>query len=213
MSKLDELLEEMVEDNVEYLSDVSMKWFYSRLIEMKASDKTSIKNEIKNEVEVVLPRKGRFYYFDYMPINRKNDIYESFDRKPLVLFLEKRDKTLYGLNINYLRIDKRSLFLNKCFRYLVGDMKNENPYLNRLALNYRIMELKNNFVEHKVIFRKYLIGRIKNLRLIPLNRIKIFASLENTSMFPMGIDKIHNKVNILLKEEARKRTKKSKKKM
>lgn len=205
MTKLESLLEEMRENNVDYLSDTSMKWIYSQLRTLKNSDRQSIKEEIVREVENVVFRKGRFYYFDYLPTKRRNDAYESFDRRPLILFLAKRDKLIYGLNLNYLRIDRRYLFLNKCFRYLVGDMKDQDHYADRLALDYLIMNKNNTFIEQKVIFRKYLINRMKNLRMIPLNKIKIFASLNNVAKFPIGEDKIHVVVMRKMKEEITKR--------
>lgn len=205
MTKLESLLKEMREEKMDYLSDIFMKWVYSRMRTFRASDKRDIKEEILKEIVNVVFRRGRFYYFDYLPTQRRNKIYESFDRRPLILFFAKRDNVVYGMNLNYLRFDKRYLFLNKCFRYLVGDLKDDNHYADRLALSYLAMTKNNLFVEHKVIFRKYLINRMKNLRMIPMNKIKIFASLNNVAGFPLAESKVHLTVLRKMKEEIAKR--------
>jgi len=210
-SSLNLLLEKAKSKNVDYPSDYSMGWFANQVNAMSEADGISLMKEIreseKKERNLLI---GRFYHFDYFPTEIGDSIYESYDRTPLILYLGRREGVLHGLNINYLRMEKKTLFMNKCFRFLVGDLFADRSLENKIALKYDFMDNKGIFLEHKVIFRKYLINRIKNPRIIPLKYIKIFSTL-NVSRFQIGESKIQATVLRRLKEEKRRFDKRTRK--
>lgn len=209
MSSLKNLLKSAKKNNINYLSDISSKWYYSQLDSMTESSRNTIKKEILNHEENFVLRRGRFYHFDYLPTERGDRIYESYDRKPLILFLKVEEGVLHGLNINYLPINKRIPFINKVYRYLVGDIGG-NSFQNRIGLTYSMMQKNKMFIEHKIIYRKYLINRAKNIKVIPLKYMKIFSVMEN-SRFPTSEDTIYSDVLARIKEERIKQTRKERK--
>ena len=209
MSSLKNLLESAKKNNINYLSDISSKWYYSQLGSMSESSRNTIKKEILNYEDIPVFRRGRFYHFDYLPTQRGDRIYESYDRKPLVLFLKVEEGLLHGLNINYLPINKRIPFINKVYRYLVGDIE-ATSFQNRIGLTYSMMQKNKSFIEHKVIYRKYLINRAKNIKIVPLKYLKIISVMEN-SRFPTSEDTIYKDVLVRMKEERIKQTRKERK--
>lgn len=211
ISTLNLLLEKAKSKNVDYPSDYSMAWFANQVNSMTQADGISLKKEIReSEKEERNLLIGRFYHFDYFPMERGDSTYESYDRTPLILYLGRREGILYGLNINYLRMEKKIPFMNKCFRFLVGNLFSDRSLENKIALKYDFMENKGIFLEHRVIFRKYLINRIKNPRIIPLKYIKIFSTLD-VSGFLTGEAKIQSTVLRKLREEKRRFDKRARK--
>lgn len=209
MSILEELIESANKNNISYLSDVSSNWFYSRINSMTESSRRKLKDEIISYEKNPLLKKGMFYHFDYYPLARGDRIFESYDRKPLILLLKVKEGIIHGLNINYLPVNKRVPFMNKVYRYLVGDVGG-SIFENRIALTYSIMSKNKTFIEHKVIYRKYFINRIKNMGIIPLKYMKIFSVMEN-SRFPTSENTIYSDVLTRMREERIKQTRKERK--
>ena len=61
-----------------------------------------------------------------------------------------------------------------------------------------------------IIYRKYLINRAKNIKIVPLKYLKIISVMEN-SRFPTSEDTIYKDVLVRMKEERIKQTRKERK--
>jgi hypothetical protein len=72
------------------------------------------------------------------------------------------------------------------------------------------MTKNKTFIEHKVIYRKYFINRIKNMTIIPLKYMKILSVMEN-SKFPTSENTIYSDVLSRMREERMKQTRKERK--
>jgi len=193
--KVAEILKESEDRNIEYLSDVSMNWFYSTVSSMQKNGKDTLKREIlKNSEKSTLFLEGRFYYFDYFPKTLGNRYYERYDRNPFVYAFEMNSGVMHGFNINYLPMTKRIPFINKIFRYVIGDYTSESVMNSRIALDYDMMKKKSNFYEQNIIYRKYLSSRGSNFTIVPIKYVKIFSVLDNISNFGISEDVIYKAV-------------------
>lgn len=194
------------EENLDYLSDVMSNWFLDKIKEYSEEDRRSLKNQILREEKQNRFLKGRFFYFQYFPTERGNSYYESFDRSPLILYLGKKEKIIHGMNIHYLPTFRKIFFMNKLFRYLGGDYNAESSS-NKIFLTYDMMKQRDSFVEERVIYRKYYINRIRNIKIVPVKHIKLFSLLGNTSNFLYSEKSIQNTTLLNLRAQRNKKSK------
>lgn len=201
---LQKIRKEYEEESMDYLSDTMFNWFLSKLNNYSSEDRDDLKKQILREEKNDRLLKGRFFYFQYFPTERGNTYYESYDRSPLILYLGKKEKIIHGINIHYLPLYRKIFFINKLFRYLVGDY-NKKSISNKIFLTYNMMEQRNSFFEERVIYRKYHINRIENIKIVPIKHIKLFSVLGNTSNFLYSEESIQNTTLIRLREEKNKK--------
>jgi len=90
-----------------------------------------------------------------------------------------------------LDFNRRNKLLNKFFRYFVGDYENLNPFTNKILLNYKAMNAKSNFIEQKIIYRKYYINRINIVHNIPIRYVKIMSVFDEVSDFTVSKDLVY----------------------
>jgi len=62
-------------------------------------------------------------------------------------------------------------------------------------------------VEERVIYRKYYINRIRNIKIVPMKHIKLFSLLGNTSNFLYSEKSIQNTTLLNLREQRNKKSK------
>jgi len=186
MNTVQELLDLGESKNVGYMSQVSMAWYYSSLRSLSEESRIKIRNQISRSSKVKQFLKGSFYYFDYLPKEKGNNTFERYDRKPFIFAFDKIGDTIHGINLNYIPIRDRILLMNKIMLYVVGDYSANSDLSSRIVLDYNIMKMKSTFYEQNIIYRKYLISRGSNYKLIPIKYAKIFGCLENLSEFSIS---------------------------
>jgi len=186
MNSAIELIKEGEKNNIEYMSGVSMGWYYSALRSLPEEKRIKIRDQIMTSSRVKQFLKGSFYYFDYLPMETGNSIFEKYDRKPFIFALDKINDTIHGINLNYVPVTDRIRLINKIMLFVVGDYAAPGDLSSRISLDYKGMKSKSTFFEQNIIYRKYLISRGKNYRLIPIKYSKIFGCLENISDFQIS---------------------------
>lgn len=209
---LQKIQEEYEEENMDYLSDTMSNWFLDKLNDYSDEERNFLKKQILKDEKTNRLLRGRFFYFQYFPVERGNIHYESYDRSPLILYLGKKEKIVYGMNIHYLPPFRKIFFINKLFRYLMGDY-NKKSISNKIFLTYDMMKDRSSFFEERVIFRKYYINRIRNIKIVPLKHLKLFSVLGNTSNFLYSEKSIQNTTLIRLREEKNKKLRDKKRKI
>jgi hypothetical protein len=101
--------------------------------------------------------KGRLYFFLYDP--KTKDELPYYDRFPLVLVLEKYDDGFLGLNLHYLPVKYRILFLRKLMQFAILDDQDE---IKRMRVTYDILNASKRFREFKPCVKRYLFPHIKS---------------------------------------------------
>jgi hypothetical protein len=134
-----------------------MSWFTKKITELKnpVSMVKGIAREKSRYVRSFI--KGRLYFFLYDP--KTKDELPYYDRFPLVLVLEKYDDGFLGLNLHYLPVKYRILFLRKLMQFAVLDDQDE---IKRMRVTYDILNASKRFREFKPCVKRYLFPHIKS---------------------------------------------------
>ena len=156
-SILTTLTEQHSASNLQRLSRQSMSWFTKKITELKnpVSMVKGIAREKSRYVRSFI--KGRLYFFLYDP--KTKDELPYYDRFPLVLVLEKYDDGFLGLNLHYLPVKYRILFLRKLMQFAVLDDQDE---IKRMRVTYDILNASKRFREFKPCVKRYLFPHIKS---------------------------------------------------
>ena len=156
-SILTTLTEQHSASNLQRLSRQSMSWFTKKITELKnpVSMVKGIAREKSRYVRSFI--KGRLYFFLYDP-KMKNEL-PYYDRFPLVLILEKYDDGFLGLNLHYLPVKYRILFLRKLMQFAI---LNDQDEIKRMRVTYDILNASKRFREFKPCIKKYLFPHIKS---------------------------------------------------
>jgi hypothetical protein len=123
------------------------------------------------------PRKGEMYMFVYDPKGRKTLPY--YDRFPLTILVEKAPGGFYGLNLHYLPLKQRAMFLDR-----LSAIANNQRYdeTTRLKLNYALLKAAKKYKYFKPCFKHYLTAHIDS-RIMKVEAsewdIAIFLPTEN----------------------------------
>ena len=156
-SILTTLTEQHSASNLQRLSRQSMSWFTKKITELKnpVSMVKGIAREKSRYVRSFI--KGRLYFFLYDP--KTKDELPYYDRFPLVLVLEKYDDGFLGLNLHYLPVKYRILFLRKLMQFAILDDQDE---IKRMRVTYDILNASKRFREFKPCVKRYLFPHIKS---------------------------------------------------
>jgi hypothetical protein len=101
--------------------------------------------------------KGKLYFFLYDPKTKEELPY--YDKFPLVLVLEKYDDGFLGLNLHYLPVKYRILFLRKLMQFAILDDEDD---IKRMRVTYDILNASKRFREFKPCIKRYLYPHIKS---------------------------------------------------
>lgn len=158
-SKLTTLAEQKTEAQLETLSRESIKWLMSKVNNLKNT--SSIATAISKEEDRFTTRgkfmKGGLYYFYYDPKTKADLPY--YDRFPLVLILEKYPDGFLGLNLHYLPLKYRIIFLAKLLQFASYTAEHE---IKRLRVTYDILAASKRMKEFKPCVKQYLHGHVKS---------------------------------------------------
>jgi hypothetical protein len=162
MDKKTNLLSEFTKEKsaaeIRSLSRQSYTWLKSKIADLK---KTNIKaNDISRTLvndksRYVNKEDNRFnlgglYFFYYNPLTKRELPY--YDIFPLVIPIETYSDGFLGLNLHYLPLNYRVLFLNKLKRFAVLDKNNE---IKRLQISYEILNASKKYKEFKPCIKRY----------------------------------------------------------
>lgn len=100
---------------------------------------------------------GGMYYFVYDP--KTKDSLPYYDRFPLVIPLKRNPEGFIGLNIHYLPLKYRVIFLRKLLNFAIYD---EDDEIKRIRVTYPMLDASSRLKEFRPCIKQYLYSHIKS---------------------------------------------------
>jgi hypothetical protein len=156
-SKLSQITAEKTSAQLDFLSRESYRWLVAKIAEIRNPKRlaTEMLGESFRRTNRLL--LGRLYCFYYDP--KTKDEMSYYDRFPLVLVLDKHDDGFTGLNLHYLPLKFRVVFLNKLMAY--ATYTNDDD-IKRLRITYDLLASSRRFKAFRPCFKKYLYHHVKS---------------------------------------------------
>ena len=135
----------------------SLDWLEDKI--SKLSGRSNIASQLAREPTrwVDRFRVGGLYFFYYDP-KTKTDL-PYYDRFPLVIPVSIENDSFLGLNLHYLPVRQRMVFLDKMFDLAVLNKYDE---IARVRISYDILTASNRFKEYKVCLKRYLLSNVRS---------------------------------------------------
>lgn len=161
-SILTTLTEEKVAANYQTMSRESLTWLLKRIADLRNPGRLSIpitkeKNRWTRPSDRQKFLMGGLYYFVYDP-KGKNDL-PYYDRFPLVLPLKRQSDGFIGLNIHYLPLRYRLIFMKKLMNFAIY---NDEDEIKRIRITYPMLDASSRLKEFKPCIKHYLYNHIKS---------------------------------------------------
>jgi hypothetical protein len=155
-SKLTNLTAELSASGVQQRTRDSVQWLTQKIAEIR--NPSYIARGIKAEKDRAVSRfvLGGLYCFYYDPIGR--DTLPYYDKFPLVLVLQRYPDGFLGLNLHYLPIRMRAVFMDKLMDFAVT----KDDDIIRMRVTYDILAASKRFREFKPCVKKYLNSQLKS---------------------------------------------------
>lgn len=156
-SKLTTLAEEKKQAGLKTMSKDSIAWLKEKIVEIKRPDKISaaIRGETFRKANQF--KIGMMYCFFYDP-KTKDDL-PYWDKFPVVLVLERYNDGFLGLNLHYLPVKFRMLFLAKLMRFAQLTAEDD---IKRMRISYEILNSAKRYAEFRPMLKRYLFGRLRS---------------------------------------------------
>jgi hypothetical protein len=156
-SILTKLTEEHSAADLQRLSRQSMAWYTKKVADLRNPIKLArgISQEKSRFVRTFA--KGKLYYFLYDP-KMKHEL-PYYDKFPLVLVLDKYEDGFLGLNLHYLPVKYRIIFLRKLMQFAILDAEDD---IKRMRVTYDILNASKKFREFKPCIKRYLFPHIRS---------------------------------------------------
>jgi hypothetical protein len=100
---------------------------------------------------------GGLYFFIYDPKTKVELPY--YDRFPLVMPLQRQSDGFLGLNLHYLPVNYRILFMRKLMGRAIYD---ENDEIKRIRITYDILDATRRLREFRPCVKQYLYSHIRS---------------------------------------------------
>ena len=100
---------------------------------------------------------GGLYFFYYNPVTKDDLPY--YDKFPLVMPLKRESDGFLGLNLHYLPLRYRIMFMRKLLPFAIYD---ENDEIKRIRVTYSMLESSSRYKEFKPCIKTYLYNRIQS---------------------------------------------------
>ena len=154
-SKLTLLTQQKSAAQLQTMSRESIQWLTKRVSELR--NPQYIPRSIKNEKDRYTNRTilGGLYFFYYNPKLKKELPY--YDTFPLVIPLERYKDGFLGLNLHYLPIKYRLIFMDKLLDYAI---MNEDNEIKRIKITYEMLSISKRFPEFRPCIKRYLTSHI-----------------------------------------------------
>jgi hypothetical protein len=156
-SILTKLTEEHSAADLQRLSRESMAWYTKKISQLRnpIALAKGISQEKSRYTRTFM--KGKLYYFVYDPKMKHQLPY--YDKFPLTLVLEKYEDGFLGLNMHYLPVKYRIIFLRKLMQFALLDKEDD---IKRLRVTYDILNASKRFREFKPCIKRYLFPHIRS---------------------------------------------------
>jgi hypothetical protein len=154
-SKLTTLANELSGQKLGLLSQKSISWLKENVRLLRnpsAISRSIIKETNRNVSRFVL---GNLYFFHYNPKNAQTLPY--YDVFPLVLILAKYNDGFLGLNLHYLPIKMRALFLDQLSHYASYD---DNDDIKKIKVTYDILSSVKRLRAYEPCLKRYLFNHV-----------------------------------------------------
>jgi len=153
-SLFDKLESEAYRKGLPIRSKEASEWFRKKLSKMgKINMHTMLKDD--RLVKKQRPRVGDMFMYVYDPKHRTSLPY--YDRFPLTIMVQKAPGGFYGLNLHYLPLKQRAIFLDKLSQITNNKKFDETT---RLKLSYNLLQKATKFKYFKPCFKHYLTKQI-----------------------------------------------------
>lgn len=159
---LTKIAEEKTAAGLETMSRESFVWLRQKMMQLR-NPSTLIPPLTKEKMRFTPPANrqkfllGGLYFFLYDPKGKIDLPY--YDRFPLVMPLQRQSDGFLGLNIHYLPINYRILFMRKLMGRAIYD---ENDEIKRIRITYDILDATRRLKEFRPCVKQYLYSHIKS---------------------------------------------------
>jgi hypothetical protein len=160
-SRLTKLAQEKSSAQLQTMAKESLKWLMVKIADLKRT--SQIASEISKEKSRQVNKfiLGGLYFFYYDAKTKKELPY--WDRFPLVLILERYPDGFLGLNLHYLPIKHRIIFMEKLMERAV---LNEDGDIKRIRITYDILNSVRRYKEFQPCLKRYLNSHIRSRILV-----------------------------------------------
>lgn len=154
-SKLTTLAQQKSSAQLRTMSRDSLRWLQGKVDQIKG--RSNIASQISRESQRWVDRfqVGGLYFFYYDP-KTKSDL-PYYDRFPLVIPLELYPGSFLGLNLHYLPMNYRLIFLDKLLDNAAINQDNE---IYRVRVSYDILAASKRLREFRPCIKKYMYSHI-----------------------------------------------------
>lgn len=172
ISKLTTLAQERSGIELDRYSMESVKWFTSKIRNLRnpANLSLQIKKETSRNTQRFL--MGGLYFFYYNA--KTSDKLDYWDAFPLVIPLERYNDGFLGINLHYLPLRYRAIFMDKLMNFALYD---DNDEIKRLRVTYDIISASKRYKEFKPCLKRYLYSNIAS------KLLKVQANEWETAVF------------------------------
>ena len=159
---LTKLAEEKTAAGVQTMSRQSFAWMKQKVMQLR--NPTALIPPLTKEKSRFTPPSNRqkflmggLYFFVYEPKGKRDLPY--YDRFPLVMPLQREADGFLGLNIHYLPINYRILFMQKLMGRAIYD---ENDEIKRIRITYDILAATRRLREFRPCVKQYLYSQMRS---------------------------------------------------
>lgn len=156
-SKLTKITQERSALDLQKFSSQSIRWYQKKIDQLR--NPSTIFSQISKEESRQTEKfsLGRLYLFTYDPKTKEQLPY--YDVFPLVLVLERDGNSFLGLNLHYLPLKYRVVFLDKLLDLAQLD---KNGDIKRVQVTYDILSASKRFKEFRPCIKRYLLDHVKS---------------------------------------------------
>jgi hypothetical protein len=155
-SILTKLAEEKASKDYQTMSRESLNWLMKRIADLKNPPRLALPITKERDRYTKSSDRQKFlmgglYFFRYNP-KTKNDL-PYYDIFPLVMPLKREADGFLGLNLHYLPIKYRIMFMKKLMSKAIY---NDDDEIKRIRITYDILQASSKLKEFRPCLKKYL---------------------------------------------------------
>lgn len=150
----DKLEREAFRGGIQARTKESMRWFRTRVSQMKSVNRTSLMKDARNRKRFIY---GDMYMYMYDPKHKQTLPY--YDRFPLTIPIEPAKGGFLGLNLHYLPQTLRAQFLDQLY-----DRTNNTKFdeSTRFSVTYKMLKGLSGKPYFKACVKHYLTSQIRS---------------------------------------------------
>jgi len=130
---------------------------------------------------------GRMYFYYYDP--KTKDTLPYYDRFPLVIPIQRYQDGFLGLNLHYLPIQLRLVFLDRLYDFLTNDNFDEKT---RFRMTYSLLSNVGKYKQFKPCLKRYLASHLRSQFIeVPADQWELAIFLPVEQFVGASKNKIH----------------------